>query len=167
MLGESKTLAWGFVMAPHQLRALVSIFYHQLILSKLMRFLYLLDIRNALKARCACKFAQSCQSHSHMQHIEIDEYKGQKSRNLTPPGSRVCKFLVHRVRISEILPWDRKSYLTHAILPRLSSEGFIHWLYWILCIWSSNDVIINCYVKVTSSMCNCILAYSGTSGSSF
>ena len=25
-------------------------------------------------------------------------------------------FLAHRIRISEILPWDRKSYLTHPIL---------------------------------------------------
>ena len=31
--------------------------------------------------------------------------------------------LAHRIRISEILPWDRKSYLTQAILPRLSREG--------------------------------------------
>ena len=31
----------------------------------------------------------------------------------------------HRVRISEILPWDTKSYLTHIILPRLSREGYI------------------------------------------
>ena len=30
-------------------------------------------------------------------------------------------FLAHRIRISEMLPWDRKSYLTHAILPRTSS----------------------------------------------
>ena len=30
--------------------------------------------------------------------------------------------LVHRIRISEILPWDRKSYLTHAILSRTSSN---------------------------------------------
>ena len=29
-------------------------------------------------------------------------------------------FIAHQIRISEILPWDRKSYLTHAILPRLS-----------------------------------------------
>ena len=35
--------------------------------------------------------------------------------------------LAHRIRISEILPWDSKSYLTHAILPRLSSEGYMHW----------------------------------------
>ena len=27
-------------------------------------------------------------------------------------------FLAHQMRISEILPWDRKSYLTHAILLR-------------------------------------------------
>ena len=39
-------------------------------------------------------------------------------------------FLAHRIRISDILPWDKKSYLTHAILPRLSREGYIHWLYW-------------------------------------
>ena len=39
-------------------------------------------------------------------------------------------FLAYGIRISEILPWDRKSYLTHAILTRLSREGFIHWLYW-------------------------------------
>ena len=32
-------------------------------------------------------------------------------------------FLTHQIRISEILPWDRKSYLTHAILPRLSREA--------------------------------------------
>ena len=49
-------------------------------------------------------------------------------------------FLAHRIRISEILPQDRKCYPTHAILPRTSS-----------------NVI----------MLNCILAYSGTSGSLF
>ena len=38
-------------------------------------------------------------------------------------------FLAHRIRISEILPWDGKSYLIHAFLPRLSREGFMHWLY--------------------------------------
>ena len=27
-------------------------------------------------------------------------------------------FLAHGIRTSEILPWDRKSYLTHAILPK-------------------------------------------------
>ena len=27
------------------------------------------------------------------------------------------------IRISDVLPWDRKSYLTHVILPRLSLEG--------------------------------------------
>ena len=31
-------------------------------------------------------------------------------------------FLANRKRISEILPWDRKSYLTQAILPRLSRD---------------------------------------------
>ena len=50
--------------------------------------------------------------------------------------------LAHRIRISEIFSWDRNSYLTQAILPRLSREGFIHWLYWNSRIWSSNDVIV-------------------------
>ena len=31
-------------------------------------------------------------------------------------------FLAHPIRTSEILPWDRKSYLTHVILPRLPHE---------------------------------------------
>ena len=30
--------------------------------------------------------------------------------------------LAYRIRISEILPWDRKSYPTHAILPRTSNN---------------------------------------------
>ena len=35
----------------------------------------------------------------------------------------VTKFiLAHQIRISETLPWDRKSYLTHAILPRTSNN---------------------------------------------
>ena len=51
-------------------------------------------------------------------------------------------FLAHWVRISEIIPWDRNSYLTHAILPRLSREGFIHWLYLNSRTLSSSDVIV-------------------------
>ena len=54
----------------------------------------------------------------------------------------ISNILAHRIRISEILPWDRKSYLTQAILPRLSREGYIHWLYWNSGTWSSSDVII-------------------------
>ena len=38
--------------------------------------------------------------------------------------------LAHWTSISEILPWNKKSYLPQAILPRLSREGYIHWLYW-------------------------------------
>ena len=38
--------------------------------------------------------------------------------------------------------------LTHAILPRLSHEGIIHWLYWNSRTWSSSDVIVT---YVTSS----------------
>ena len=47
-------------------------------------------------------------------------------------------FLAHRIRISEILSGDRKSYLTHAILPRTLNNVFLR---------------------------TCILVYSGTSGS--
>ena len=56
------------------------------------------------------------------------------------PRAELRHFLPHRIRISENLPWDRKAYLTHAILPRTSSN---------IIMW------------------NCILAYSGTSWSLF
>ena len=32
-------------------------------------------------------------------------------------GLYTIHILAQRIRISEILPWDRKSYLTHAIFP--------------------------------------------------
>ena len=51
-------------------------------------------------------------------------------------------YLVHQIRISEIWPWDGKSYLTHAILPRLSGEGYIHWLYWNSRRLLSSDIIV-------------------------
>ena len=51
-------------------------------------------------------------------------------------------FLAHHLGICKILPWDRKSYLTHAILLRLLREGYIHWLYWNSCTLSSSDVIV-------------------------
>ena len=54
----------------------------------------------------------------------------------------VTTFLAHRIRISDILPWDRKSYLTQAILPMLSREGYIHRLYWNSRTWLSSDVIV-------------------------
>ena len=31
--------------------------------------------------------------------------------------------LAHQIGISEVLPTDRKSYVTHAILPKLSRKG--------------------------------------------
>ena len=34
-------------------------------------------------------------------------------------------FLANRIRISEIIPWVRKPYLTQAFLSRLSREGYI------------------------------------------
>ena len=54
--------------------------------------------------------------------------------------------LAHPIRTSEILPWDRKSYLTHAILPRLSREGCI------LVVLELTHMVVkrrHCYVKVT------------------
>ena len=76
------------------------------------------------------------------------EHKGEEVLKMNPRGQvsikrlmcLIVRKLVHRIRISEILPWDRKSYLTHVILPRASS-----------------NVIMR----------NCIFAYSGTSGSLF
>ena len=54
----------------------------------------------------------------------------------------IINILVHRLRISEVLPCDRKYYLASAILPRLSREGYIHWLHWNSRIWSPSDVIV-------------------------
>ena len=36
MLGESKTLAWGFAMAPHRLRALVRIVFSKVLTHKII-----------------------------------------------------------------------------------------------------------------------------------
>ena len=47
----------------------------------------------------------------------------------------------HRTGISEILPWDRRSYLTYVILPTLSHEA-VHWLYRNSRAWSSSDAIV-------------------------
>ena len=63
---------------------------------------------------------------------------------------RASIFLAHQIRTSEILPWDRKSYLTHVILPRLSREGsqctlVVLELACMVVKWH------HCYVKVTSS----------------
>ena len=49
--------------------------------------------------------------------------------------------LTHWIGTSEILPCVRNSYLTMAILPRLSRDGYINWLYWNSRIRSSSDVI--------------------------
>ena len=56
--------------------------------------------------------------------------------------------LAHRIRISDILSSDRKSYLTHVILPRLPREGCK------LVALELTPVAVeerHCYVKVTSS----------------
>ena len=39
-------------------------------------------------------------------------------------------FLAHWIRISEIFPWNRTFYFTHAILSRLSRDSYVHWFYW-------------------------------------
>ena len=58
---------------------------------------------------------------------KVNEYYQEKPQSHTTvhpvtPRGRITQdikdILAHRIRISEILPWDRKSYLTHAILPR-------------------------------------------------
>ena len=72
-------------------------------------------------------------------------------------------FLAHRIRISEILPWDRKSFLTHAILPRLSRGGYIHWLYWNSRTLSSSDVIV--MLEMTSSCEKYLSVFTNTKNS--
>ena len=63
--------------------------------------------------------------------------------NLNLNGKRRrTDILAHLIRISEILPWDRKPYLSQAILLRLSREGFIHWLYWNSRTWSPSDAVV-------------------------
>ena len=57
-------------------------------------------------------------------------------------------FLAHQIRTSEILPWDRKSYLTHVILPRLSHKGCT------LVVLELTGMVVKphySYVKLTSS----------------
>ena len=47
------------------------------------------------------------------------------SNTLNTTVSKHCEendILAHRIRISEILPWERKSHLTHTILTRTSSS---------------------------------------------
>ena len=63
-------------------------------------------------------------------------------RIITILHTRRNPFLAHCVRIYEILLLDRKSYLTHPILLRLSGEDYIHWLYWNSRTWSSSDVVV-------------------------
>ena len=50
-------------------------------------------------------------------------------------------FLAHRIRISEILTWNRKSYVTNVILPRPACEGCTL-VVLELTTWSSSDVIV-------------------------
>ena len=75
-------------------------------------------------------------------------------------------FLAHRIWISKFLPRNRKSYLTHAILPRLSHEGYIHWLYWNSRTWLSSDVIVMlmwCHYNMSHlSVQEFLRNYSGT-----
>ena len=75
--------------------------------------------------------------------------KVQQTCTLSKGMYSLC-ILAHSIRISDILSWVRKSYLTHAILP---TAGYhvcpVHWLYWNLC-----DIVIKrsqCCDKVKSS----------------
>ena len=63
---------------------------------------------------------------------------------------RKYKILAHWIGICEILRWDRKSYLTHVVLPRKSQEDFT-----LVVLELMHKVIKgrHCYVKVTSLSC--------------
>ena len=84
----------------------------------------------------------------HTACFRLEDFQDFGNFELSPMNNHYAKYrvswmiLAHRIRIFEILPWDRKSYLTHAILPRLSREGNIHWLYWNSCTLWSSDVIV-------------------------
>ena len=87
--------------------------------------------------------------HTYLQYLLVADWFSNNKMLDTPPEDKITQFqsiintfLAHQIRISEILPWDRKSYLTHAILPRLSCEGYIHWLYWNSHTLSPTDVIV-------------------------
>ena len=54
----------------------------------------------------------------------------------------------HRKRISDILSWDRKSYLTHFTLPRLTREGCT---LAVLELTRHSRQLTSSYVQVTSS----------------
>ena len=50
-------------------------------------------------------------------HHKFEGEVGKSIPRITVWHHEACRgtdFLAHRIRISEILPWDRKSYLTHA-----------------------------------------------------
>ena len=43
--------------------------------------------------------------------------------------------LTHKIRIPEVLSWDRKSYLTYDILPRMLSKGMWNCILALLDFW--------------------------------
>ena len=55
---------------------------------------------------------------------DIDQ--GENRPNIFAVIKNITLFLEHGIRISEIIRWDRKSYLTQGIYTRLSREGYIH-----------------------------------------
>ena len=65
---------------------------------------------------------------------------------------KILSFLAHRIRIIDILPWDRKLYLTQAISPRLSREGYKHWLF-IFALWSPAGKGLTSWLSFVVSNC--------------
>ena len=55
-------------------------------------------------------------------HHSIRACFGVKDFALSPEPNGGANILAHQIRISMVLPWDRKSYPTQAILPRTSSN---------------------------------------------
>ena len=67
--------------------------------------------------------SQQCFSHVGMGLPGVEPVlSSEQSANLNVTELIPC-ILAHLITISEILACDRKSYLTHVILPRLSHEG--------------------------------------------
>ena len=51
-------------------------------------------------------------------------------------------FLARQIRIFEVLAWDRNSYLTHVILPRLSREDCTLVVLELACAWLPCEFIV-------------------------
>ena len=87
---------------------------------------YMLLYKNEIKVKIKLERTQITSIH----HKTSTKYKPLHVAEAT------TNILLHRLRIFEILPWDRNSYLTLVILPRLSRVD------WSLVVWEVTHVVV-------------------------